>query len=181
MSLDALRFRRTVEPQFQDVAPSPGEGTRPAAGKWLAGLFSVVLLLVVGSPVVENWKSPSHDDFPLSYFRMFSEERGNTQRVNYLVGLDAQGSRYLIPYRYAGPGGMNQARRQINKLVDEGKASNLCRTVATRVARAGSRLPPLRTIEITTGTFRMSDFFTGKQAPSVENVSARCSVEGSRS
>jgi hypothetical protein len=178
MSLDALRFRRMVEPQLpRDSRLCSGSGERATAAKWWAGAFSLVLLIVVASPVVENWKSPSHDDFPLSFYRMFSEERADVQRVNYLVGLDAQGGRFLIPYRYAGAGGMNQVRRQINKLVDNGQAANLCRTVASRVARAGSRLPRLRTVEVTTGTYRMSEYFTGQQAPVAENVRGRCTVD----
>ena len=64
--------------------------------------------------------------------------------------------------------------------VDQGDASTLCRTVASRVARAGDRLPELRTIEITTGTFRMSDYFRGRSAPVSENVGARCNVDQSR-
>jgi hypothetical protein len=151
-----------------------------ASGKRLAVAFSIVLLAVVASPIVENWKSPSHDDFPLSFYRMFSEVRSDTQRVTYLVGLDSQGGRVLLPYQYAGPGGMNQVRQQINKRVKTGDATKLCRTVASRVARAGSRLPELRTIEITTGTFRMSDYFRGRSAPVSENVSARCNVDQSR-
>ena len=63
---------------------------------------------------------------------------------------------------------------------EQGAAAKLCQTVASRVGRAGSRLPELRTIEITTGVFRMSEYFQGRPAPISENVSARCSVERSR-
>jgi hypothetical protein len=148
-----------------------------ASGKPLAAVFSVVLLAVVASPVVENWKTPSHDDFPLSFYRMFSEIRGDTQRVTYLVGLDDRGGRVLLPYQYAGAGGMNQVRQQMNTLVRRGDASKLCQSVASRVARAGRRLPVIQTIEVTTGTFRMSEYFRGRSAPSAENVSARCTVK----
>jgi hypothetical protein len=151
-----------------------------APGKRVAAAFSIILLVVVASPIIENWRSPPHDDFPLSYYRMFSEVRSDTQRVTYLVGLDSHGERMLLPYRYAGSGGMNQVRRQINKRVKQGDASRLCRTVASRVGRAGSRLPELQAIEITTGTFRMSDYFRGRSAPVSENVSARCAVDQSR-
>jgi hypothetical protein len=184
MGVDALRFRRAVEGRVgsdRELSDSPAEGARASVAKRWAAAFSLVLLLVVASPVVENWKAQPHDDFPLSYFRMFSEDRADTQRVNYLVGIDAQGSRFLIPYKYAGPGGMNQVRQQINKRVSDGKASSLCRSVAERVERAGRRLPQLSTIEVTTGTFSMSKYFTGQEAPTTEIVRARCSVEQSRS
>lgn len=150
------------------------------ADKRLAAVFSLALIAVVVSPVIENWRTPSHDDFPLSFYRMFSEVRSDTQRVTYLVGLDRQRNRVLIPYQYAGSGGMNQVRRQINRQVEQGSARTLCQRVATRVARAGSRLPELRTVEVTTGTYRMSEYFRGNQAPISENVSARCTVARSR-
>ncbi len=179
MGLNVLRWPRTV------ALPTPraGELVVPrerAAGKRLAAAFSIVLLVVVASPIVENWRTPSHDDFPLSFFRMFSEVRSDTQRVTYLVGHDPRGNRVLIPYQYAGSGGMNQVRRQINRQVEQGAAERLCERVATRVSRAGSRLPELRTVEVTTGTFRMSEYFRGNHAPVSENVSARCSIARSR-
>lgn len=180
MGLNVLRWPRAI------AAPTRSEGKlvvrRERIGeKRLAGAFSILLLLVVASPIVENWKPASRDDFPLSYYPMFSEERADIQRVNYLVGLDSRGERFLIPYQYAGPGGMNQVRRQMNKLVENGDARKLCQTVATRVARAGARLPVLRTIEVTTGTFRLSEYFTGHRTPIAERVTARCMVDRVRS
>ena len=180
MGLNALRWPRAI------ATPTASEGERVErreriGDKRLAGAFSVILLALVASPIVGNWKPSSRDDFPLSYYPMFSEERADTQRVNYLVGLGSRGERFLIPYQFAGPGGMNQVRRQMNKLVQRGDAARLCQTVAGRVARAGSRLPEVRTIEVTTGTFRMSEYFTGHRAPVAEHVSARCSVGRSRS
>ena len=178
MGLNVLRWHRAAAlPSVRADEVVPRER---AAGKRLAAAFSVVLLIAVASPIVENWKSPSHDDFPLSFYRMFSEVRSDTQRVTYLVGLDSRGGRVLIPYQYAGAGGMNQVRRQMNKQVEQGSAAKLCQTVATRVARAGSRLPDLRTVEVTTGTFRMSEYFRASRVPVSENVSARCTVERSR-
>ena len=179
MGLNVLGWQRAVALPPARAAGRVAPRDR-AAGKRLAAAFSIVLLAAVASPIVENWKSPSHDDFPLSFYRMFSEVRADTQRVNYLVGLDSRGDRVLIPYQYAGAGGMNQVRRQINRQVDDGAASKLCERVASRVSRAGSRLPDLRTVEVTTGTFRMSEYFRGHKAPVSENVRARCSVERSR-
>lgn len=179
MGLNVLRWQRAAALP----AARPGAAVVPrarTAGKRLAAAFSIVLLAVVASPIVENWRSPSHDDFPLSFYRMFSEVRSDTQRVTYLVGHDSRGQRVLIPYQYAGAGGMNQVRRQINRQVEQGSSSRLCQAVATRVARAGSRLPEIRTVEVTTGTFQMSQYFRGNQAPVSENVSARCTVDRSR-
>jgi hypothetical protein len=180
MGLNALRWPRAIAASTESAGESVVRRER-IGDKRLAGAFSIIVLAVVASPIVENWKSPPRDDFPLSYYRMFSEERADTQRASYLVGLTGWGERLLIPYRYAGSGGMNQVRRQMNKLIERGDALKLCQTVATRVSRAGGRLPELRTIEVTTGTFRLSDYFTGRQTPIAEHVSARCSVERSRS
>lgn len=175
MGLNVLPWRRYGALRAPRESAIPVGRVR-ASSKPLAAVFSIVMLAVVASPIVENWKTPAHDDFPLSYYRMFSEERADLQRITYLVGIDTQGSRFLIPYRYAGAGGMNQVRRQMNKLVAEGDARRLCQTVASRVARARSRLPDLRTVEVTTGAYRLSEYFTGRQAPVTENVNARCSV-----
>lgn len=180
MSLNVLRWPRAIP--ARPARDAELVVSRPRlSGKWQAGAFSIMLLVVLISPIVENWKSPSRDDFPLSFYRMFSEQRSDTQRMTYLVGLDDHGGRFLLPYQYAGPGGMNQVRRQINKQVERGDTSRLCKTVASRVARAGNRLEDLRTVEITTGTFRMSEYFRGQQAPLSEDVTARCSVARSSS
>ena len=73
--------------------PTPPPGTSTPPRKWFAGVFSVVLLMVVASPIVENWRPEPHDDFPLSYFPMISYERPDRQQVTYLVGLDTGGGR----------------------------------------------------------------------------------------
>jgi hypothetical protein len=143
------------------------------ARKRLAGAFSVVLLLLVTSPVAENWKDTPEDDFPLSYYPMFSTDRADRQRVTYLVRRDAAGGGTLLPYWYAGAGGMNQVRRQITKLANDGGAQRLCRKVAARAAQDGGGPG---TIEVVTGTFRLSAFFAGDRLPASEAVRARCPV-----
>jgi hypothetical protein len=179
MSLASLRLPRVIVRDRSAPERVSDRAERVASGKRVAALFSVAMLVVVASPVVENWKEQSRDDFPLSYYRMFSEERTDRQRLNYVVGLDAQGNRYVLPHKYVGTGGMNQVRRQMNRLVDQGRASSLCATAAARVARAGSRLRDVQRLEVITGTFRLSEYFAGQTAPDMENVRARCSVSRS--
>ena len=172
----------TIAPQQQlaraDVhrARPAAESRRAARGKWLAGAFSLAMLATVSWPVVENWKAAPRDSFPLSYYRMFSEDRADRQRLTYLVGLDDRGGRYLIPYQFAGTGGMNQVRRQINRRVEQGGAVELCRSVASRLRRSLRRPPGVDAVEVITGTFRMSTYFSGNRAPLEENVRARCAV-----
>jgi hypothetical protein len=146
------------------------------ARKWQASILSVVMVVAVAAPVAENWKATPRDDFPLSYYPMFSFERADRQRVTYLVGYDAGGARHELPYRYAGQGGMNQVRRQIGKMLERGQGNRLCQMVATRVARAGSEVAALRRVEIVTGTFQLSSFYGGSREPVSENVRARCTV-----
>jgi hypothetical protein len=155
-------------------AEEPG---RAARGKWLAGAFSLAMLAIVASPVVENWKAEPRDSFPLSYYRMFSEDRADRQRLTYLVALDDRGRRYLIPYQFAGAGGMNQVRRQINRRVGQGEAAELCRSVAARLRRSARRPAGADHVEVITGTFRMSTYFSGNRAPLEEDVRARCRVD----
>jgi hypothetical protein len=109
---------------------------------------------------------------------MFSFEKSDRQRVTYLVAHDSPGSRLLIPYQYAGQGGMNQVRRQMNKLVDRGEASRLCRSVASRVARSNDMPRDLVSIQVVTGTFLMTEFFSGNRMPRSESVRAHCPIRG---
>ena len=76
------------------------------------------MVAAVFSPVAENWRDHPSDGFPLSYYPMFSRQRGEVYRQTHLVGVDAENNRILIPYRFAGAGGFNQVRRQINRPPD---------------------------------------------------------------
>jgi hypothetical protein len=177
MSTAALPF-----PPELDHEPPDGElEVRRSAGtrsrKWVASIISLLLLGAVIAPVAQNWMDEPRDDFPLSYYPMFSFDKADRQRVTYLVAYDADGSRFLLPYWYAGQGGMNQVRRQMNKLVDRGQSSRLCRSVASRAARAGDLPKSLVNVQVVTGTFLMSEFFTGNRVPASENVRATCTIQ----
>src|SRR5262249_2395394 len=101
--------------------------------KLFPSLLSLGLVVAVLSPIRENWRAQPHDSFPLSYFPMFSARRKATETFYYLVGRDKQGARYLIPFLYAGSAGLNQTRRQIDRIVREQRASQLAETVAERL------------------------------------------------
>ena len=176
MSAGALPRPADLDRTPADGDREPARAERTASPKWAAGLLSFVFLAAVLTPIVENWHEPPRDDFPLSYYPMFSFEKGDRQRVTYLAAYDAAGSRILLPYWYAGQGGMNQVRRQINKQVDRGQAPRLCRNVASRVARSADLPADLSTVEIVTGVFQMSQFFAGNRAPVSESVRAQCPV-----
>ena len=171
------------------VLPQPADhgegGDRPAsdrseprsADKWVAGVLSLVMIGAVLSPIVENWRERPQDSFPLSYYRMFSEPRAEVQRLNYVVGIDAQGNRHTIPYQVIGAGGMNQVRRQINKIVARGDAAQLCQSVSSRVARRRDQpYAGLDTLQVISGTYELTAYFTGDKAPRSERVQASCRI-----
>lgn len=160
-----------------------------AREKGLAGVFSALLAGAVLWPVVQNWRERPKDGFPLSYYPMFSLKRSDSTMVRYLVGLDAGGGRHLLPHTYAGTGGLNQVRRQINKVVRAGKADTLCRLVAANVAQTDEeRFAGLVTVQVVAGRYRLADYFAGKRGSvwermdasrNTERVVASCPVERS--
>ncbi|MBA3610966.1 MAG: hypothetical protein H0W54_06065 [Rubrobacter sp.] len=144
--------------------------------KAFAGAASLLTVCAVLWPVVQNWREKPKDGFPLSHYPMFSARRSKSASVTYLVGLGAGGGRHPLPYTYAGTGGLNQVRRQINRVVRGGKADTLCRIVAVKVARE-ERLADVVTVQVVTGRYRLTDYFAGKKDPLSEVVHASCSVE----
>jgi hypothetical protein len=160
----------------------PGDLFAPRFRKWAAGLFSVAMMAAVASPLLENWRSVPTDSFPLSYYPMFTSERGETAAVTYMVGIDATGARRPLHYRYAAGGGMNQARKRITNMVRNGKAGDLCRSVAENVAmRSTRRLDTIVAIEIRTDSYRLREYFeTSNRVPVTEEVHHTCGVEQRR-
>ena len=162
------------------LPPSPEDASGFTRGKRAAAYMSLALVGAVLWPIHENWRSNPRDDFPLSYYPMFSTKRDAVETFYYMVGLDAQGGRHYIPYRYAGPGGLNSTRRQIRKLVREGHATELAQKVAHRVKRAEN--PPMSevvTVNICRGEFSVDDFYHGKKTPVTEDVRGSARVERS--
>jgi hypothetical protein len=177
MSAAALPFPPELDREPPDGAREPSRPARARSRKWVASILSLVLLGAVIAPVGQNWMAAPQDDFPLSYYPMFSFDKTDRQRVTYLIAHDADGRRLLLPYWFAGLGGMNQVRRQMTKLVERGESSRLCRSVAARVARAEDLPKNLVNVQVVTGTFFMSEFFTGNRMPTSENVRAHCAIQ----
>ncbi len=150
-------------------------------GKGLAGLFSIVMICAVVSPVAENWRGKPKDSFPLSYFPMFSRKRSETVRVTYVVGFNARGERHLIPHRFAGTGGFNQVRKQISKVARKGDADKQCEAIAERIAlRQSKPFIDLVAVQLVTGEYKLADYFTANKKPLQESVHASCEVERSK-
>jgi hypothetical protein len=141
--------------------------------RWLAGGLSLGLIGTVLWPIAQNWRETPRDDFPLSYYPMFSHRRGKRAAVTHLLGIDAAGRRIPIAYGLIGPGGFNQVRRQVLAVVERGGAAALCREVAPRVLAAH---PEVVTLRVVTGTYTLHRFFGGDRRPHAEEVHAevRC-------
>lgn len=145
--------------------------------KALASIFGFLLLGATLAPITQNWRPQPRDSFPFSYYPMFSAKRGDTYVVSYMVGLDGQGVRHTIPFWFAGSGGQNETRRQIDRLVREGKAALLCQDVAHQVKwDAGPLYSRMVTVQILTGEFRFDDYFNGNKTPVKKQIRASCQV-----
>ncbi len=140
--------------------------------KLSAAIFSALILFAIMYPIKENWQASPKDNFPLSYYPMFSHKRDSTYSVNYFVGYDAQDNRILVPYKFAGSGGFNQVRRQINRKCKEGEAKALTKKVAKRLAK--SEEVPYNTlvrVELVKGTYHLDNYFIkGDKNPIKEKV-----------
>ena len=110
----------------------------PLLGRAGAVVVSVIFVFATLLPVKENWRERPKDSFPLSYYPMFTQKRGESYEVSYLVGVEADGEKRNLPYRLAGGGGFNQVRRQINKTISQDRADELARAVAGEAARRGA-------------------------------------------
>ncbi|MBK9337873.1 MAG: hypothetical protein IPM98_15540 [Lewinellaceae bacterium] len=147
--------------------------------KSLAAVCSFIILAAIVWPVQENLKRKPKDSFPLSYFPMFSQKRDSVYTVSYLVGYDAQGRELLVPYCYAGSGGFNQVRRQINKKVKQGKGVALTEKVAKRLAKT-DRAPYNRLVRVAlmTGTYHLDHYFLHRQkTPLQESLVAETTID----
>jgi hypothetical protein len=163
-----------------DTVPEPhwsssSEGYSKA--KCLALAFSLIIVLVVLSPIAQNWQLDPRDNFPLSYYPMFSYERSGPEELSYLVGMDLRGNRVPIPYTLAGSGGMNQVRRQINKYVSRNEADHLCQLVGKNLAqRRSEALSRIAWVQVVTGQYELGQYYSGDKAPLSERVRAYCPV-----
>ena len=147
-------------------------------GKRWAVLLSVVMIGAVLWPIHQNWRKQPRDSFPLSYYPMFSAKREPVEFFYYLVARDEQGTRYYVPYQLIGPGGHNSNRRQIRRIVNEGRAAELARSVARRLGRE-DELPwsKMATVSVVRGKFAVDDYFHGKKEPVSEQIQTSCPVE----
>lgn len=148
--------------------------TKPTAYAAALGIVAVV-----GSPIRENFKplAKREDDYPLSYFPMFSHKRGRVGRVNHLIGLDAEDNEIPLAYTLAGHGGLNQVRRQINRRVREKKAVAVARDVAANVAASNKRAyADVERVQVVTSWHDYDEWFDGNKVPKRRKLRAEVPV-----
>lgn len=151
-------------------------------GQVAALYFSFALIGAVLWPIHQNWRDKPKDNFPLSYYPMFSTKRDPVETFYYVVGLDAEGKRYAIPERWIGEGGENQTRRQLRKIINAGRASELAAQIAERVAKAkGKRWRKVVSISVCKGRYSLDDYFHGKKDPISETSAGSAEVERTES
>lgn len=107
-------------------------------GRVIATFVSLLVVAVVYWPIHQNWSDSPVDDFPLSYYPMFTSQRSGTTTIYHAVGRTQDGDTVDLPGKLAGAGGMNTVRRQMRKMCQDGRAAELASKVAKRLA--GSRL-----------------------------------------
>lgn len=146
-------------------------------GRLGPGLMIAMTLGLVLSPIRNNWAKEPKDSFPLSYYPMFSASRGDRYSSPSLVGWTRDGKRSVVPYTFAGSGGLNEVRRQVRKRIEEQKAQALCEKVARRVARS-PRLTAagIEGLQVITATHNLNAFFHGNKQALKEKVHASCPV-----
>lgn len=103
-------------------------------GRAIAAIISLVVIAVVYWPIHYNWSENPVDDFPLSYYPMFTSQRGSTTMIYHSVGRTQDGGTVNLPGKLSGAGGMNTVRRQMRKMCRDGRADELAAQVADRLA-----------------------------------------------
>lgn len=146
--------------------------------RWAAA-FSFLLCAALLWPIRENFREKPRDNFPLSYFPMFSQKRGATYEVYYILGYDAQGEKRYLSHKLAGKGGLNQVRRQLRKYDKKGEGPELARRVAKKIAKSSDEsLKDIVSVSFAKGKFNFDQYFLYKnKTPKREIIIASHNVD----
>lgn len=129
------------------------------------------LVAAVLWPLRQQTRPEPRDGFPLSCYPMFTARRRRNGTVVHLVGVAPDGARTGLSHRLAGPGGLNQVRRQLNAAVRAGRSQHVVDQVARHPGAAG-----LQEVRLVSGTYRYDAFFAGDRTPVREVVHATAVV-----
>lgn len=139
----------------------------------LAASLSAAILGAVVAPIRQNWRKAPRDGFPLSYYPMFSRHRSRNTTVYCLVGETTSGERIRLSYKLVGSGGGNQTRKQINHMVRQGRAEELCERAARRVRKQRSDIAAVHVVH---GRFSLDRTFLAGELKGRETIlcTVRC-------
>ena len=127
--------------------------------------FSLLVLVLVTSPILQNFRADgkAKDDFPLSYYPMFSSKRQNVYQQCSVVAIKENGETVPVHYKMMGTGGLNQYRRQLAKLLSVKGAEDLRQhlsQVADRIAASDSfRYRGCVSVAAVIGTYDLNAYF----------------------
>lgn len=109
--------------------------------KWWASFLSIGLAVGILAPLDPGLRGRRGDSFPFSWYPMFSRPRPAEEKVDYVVGLDHRGRRFIIHSRHYVRGSMNQARRQITRLAKRPETARaVCEDLADKAVTKGGIL-----------------------------------------
>ncbi|GAA1132804.1 hypothetical protein [Citricoccus alkalitolerans] len=174
------------------IVPAPRATERDLWALTVGVTFAAVLL----SPVRHyfNGRDKNEEDsFPLSTYPMFSEDRKDRTRVPHVAGFTADGGRVVPHYSHFGAGGLNQVRKQVTRMVRQGRAVEVAQRYADALAvqqrrTAGLGMSPaaqrrrkeagIVRVEVVRSRYFFDTYFAGNTTPQVETVHARADVGG---
>jgi hypothetical protein len=133
-----------------------------------------LMLVLVGAVVSPAISKRPRDDYPLSTYPMFAEDRGRTATVEQAIGVLRSGERLILPPRYLGTDEVLQAKTKLEGALASGRSDALCSEIAGRVLSDRSDVIEviIRTITVDTIAY----FQNADAATKSERVYARCPV-----
>jgi hypothetical protein len=151
---------------------APGERRR-------AGLLATVVLGAVLYPLRQYGRPRKQrvDGFPLSWYPMFSARRCARARIHYVMGVRADGGRRPVHFDLLGPGGLNQVRRQLNRVVAEDRAAAFAADLAARLVDEPSAADLVR-VEVMRGIFDLDRCMLERRFEGEETVLGGADLPG---
>jgi hypothetical protein len=136
--------------------------------------FAVVGLLVL-SPVLGP---VNRDDFPLSPFAMFADDKDANTTITQAVGVRADGTEMVLGPKLLGTDEVLQAKETLSLVPRSGKKAraDFCERFAAKIA-AEADLATIAKIEVRTVTYESLAYFADPKAPPLrKNVHVSCQV-----
>lgn len=141
-----------------------------------ASIVSLLLAAAVVAPVV---RGPDRDGFPISSYPMFSHRLDQEVQISTVMGVEGSGDlRILSPGLIADTTEVIIAHGTVNDAVGRGRAGaeDLCSTVATRVAAAGTA--DVTSVRVVTNRYDAVKYWAGDREAQATTVHAECPVIG---